>query len=500
MVTASHNPYQDNGVKIVDPSGEVMEMEWEKHAEKLANASSGQDLISIVQELMGKCHISENKQVQPLIYIGYDTRPTSKPLVHTLKQALEQINANVVDFGLLSTPQLHFLVKLGNENPEQVPSEKQYYEAFSKAFSTLVAPQGSVKQKRDLYVDCAYGVGGLKLQQLIPYVKDFINLHLINVPTNTDVNEHLMLNDQCGAEYAHKSKKVPRNYEHIKAKVSMACFDGDADRIVFFWLNDKNEYVLIDGDKISALAATIFHDLLKKLGLENEISLGVVQTAYANGASTIYIRKTLGRQDSVSFAATGVKHLHHKAKDYDIGVYFESNGHGTVIFSEKCYKVINNLYDELKKQNVTGEKLEDCLRFKGIMDLINPVVGDAISDMLMVEGILSVYNMSLQQWSDFYSDLPSVQTKSKVRDRTIIKTTPDETKVVSPAGIQDKIDAAIKACNDPTARTFIRPSGTEDIVRVYAEAQTQETANKLAHAVLTIIYENLDGLEKPAAL
>lgn len=27
---------------------------------------------------------------------------------------------------------------------------------------------------------------------------------------------------------------------------------------------------------------------------------------------------------------TGVKHLHHAAQEFDIGVYFEANGHGTV--------------------------------------------------------------------------------------------------------------------------------------------------------------------------
>jgi len=27
---------------------------------------------------------------------------------------------------------------------------------------------------------------------------------------------------------------------------------------------------------------------------------------------------------------TGVKHLHHAAMQFDIGVYFEANGHGTV--------------------------------------------------------------------------------------------------------------------------------------------------------------------------
>jgi phosphoacetylglucosamine mutase len=35
------------------------------------------------------------------------------------------------------------------------------------------------------------------------------------------------------------------------------------------------------------------------------------------------------------FAATGVKNLHEKAEHYDIGIYFEANGHGTVIFKEQ---------------------------------------------------------------------------------------------------------------------------------------------------------------------
>ena len=37
---------------------------------------------------------------------------------------------------------------------------------------------------------------------------------------------------------------------------------------------------------------------------------------------------------------TGVKHLHHKAMEYDIGVYFEANGHGTVIFKDSAIEII----------------------------------------------------------------------------------------------------------------------------------------------------------------
>ena len=38
MITASHNPAPDNGVKLVDPAGEMLENSWESIATKVANA------------------------------------------------------------------------------------------------------------------------------------------------------------------------------------------------------------------------------------------------------------------------------------------------------------------------------------------------------------------------------------------------------------------------------------------------------------------------------
>ena len=39
---------------------------------------------------------------------------------------------------------------------------------------------------------------------------------------------------------------------------------------------------------------------------------------------------SLRQKVPVACVCTGVKHLHHKAEEFDIGVYFEANGHGTV--------------------------------------------------------------------------------------------------------------------------------------------------------------------------
>lgn len=56
-------------------------------------------------------------------------------------------------------------------------------------------------------------------------------------------------------------------------------------------------------------------------------------------------------------------------------------------------------------------------------------------------------------------------------DRRLIDTTDAERRAVSPAGLQEAIDSLVK--KHKKARSFVRPSGTEDVVRVYAEAETQ---------------------------
>ena len=45
-----------------------------------------------------------------------------------------------------------------------------------------------------------------------------------------------------------------------------------------------------------------------------------------------------------------------------------------------------------------------------------------------------------------------------------------------------------------SGRAFVRPSGTEDVVRVYAEAQTQQAADTLAQQVATHVHELAAGI------
>lgn len=117
--------------------------------------------------------------------------------------------------------------------------------------------------------------------------------------------------------------------------------DGDADRLVYFTVPSptSNKIELVDGDKILSLFAVFIKEQLSilnggadaNIGNDYQCRIGVVQTAYANGASTDYL-KQLGLE--VTLTPTGVKYLHEKATQYDVGIYFEANGHGTIVFSE----------------------------------------------------------------------------------------------------------------------------------------------------------------------
>ena len=77
------------------------------------------------------------------------------------------------------------------------------------------------------------------------------------------------------------------------------------------------------------------------------LQVGIVQTAYANGASTAYIQEKL--KCEVRVTPTGVKHLHAAAEEFDVGIYFEANGHGTVLFSaalvQRLHEVGAHMHD-----------------------------------------------------------------------------------------------------------------------------------------------------------
>lgn len=485
VITASHNPVGDNGVKIVDADGGMMSQAWEPFSDALANAPSPEALVELVLQFAKDEGITLGGGPSAQVLLARDTRPTGEYLLDAAVKGINAIiGATALDMGILTTPQLHWMVR--SKNKSLKASEEDYFTQVTESFRHLLelVPDDKYGDElnKKLIVDGANGIGGLKLEEI---KTKLTGLH-IHVKNSGKEGEGI-LNESCGADFVQKEKVLPLGFGPEDIDVRCASFDGDADRLVYFRITSPGNTTidLVDGDKILSLFVLFIREQLDAInGKDNQENkvlptrFGVVQTAYANGASTEFL-KNLGLE--VAFTSTGVKYLHKKALEYDIGIYFEANGHGTVLFSDEFISRLESLTTKLSSIATGSAQHQAALRLLATSQLINQAVGDALSGMLLVEAVLQHKRWSFQNWCDLYTDLPSKQLKVKVKDQTSIVTTDAERRVCQPSGLQELIDTEV--ANYSHGRCFVRPSGTEDVVRVYAEASTMEACDILAKSV-----------------
>ena len=263
--------------------------EWEKYASELANLAAESSLSLYLEQLARKLAI--DTKIEPKIVIGRDTRPSSP---HLADLAIDSIrskhpHACIIDAGLITTPQCHFLTVMANDpNVKAVEVCKQLYtEFFRRAFVDFF--DGQAPNINDLILDTAHGVGIEAVKDFMASLSankqlDYISIKAVNAGDG-------ILNFQCGADYVKTNQCGPQGLI-LKPGPRYASFDGDADRLVYYYIQDDGNFRLLDGDKIAALFVKFIKETLVESHLDG-ISIGVVVTAYANGAATNYMHDEL---------------------------------------------------------------------------------------------------------------------------------------------------------------------------------------------------------------
>eukprot|EP00210_Caulerpa_lentillifera_P003366 g3210.t1 len=472
MITASHNPVNDNGVKVIDFNGEMLDSSWESYAELLTNASTSSQLAQVLDEIWNKEKIeSPNPEIKGQeVFVGHDTRPSSSKLFEIAKEGIQALGVEIAfEAGLHTTPQVHFRVR--RKSHGLACGKFQWVKYLAGGYMRMA--RGTRGRHGTLLVDCANGVAApflTKLGNCPGAIPQGYKFNLGNTGTG-------ILNEKCGAEFVQKNQSLPDNFNDILDWQRCASVDGDADRAVYF-TRVQGKSIVFDGDRIAALATLHISELLSaNADFKAKYSLGVVLTAYSNSGLVNYL-KMLGVP--IVIVPSGVKHLHNAAKRFDIGIYYESNGHGSILFGNELSELLRETEDKPNRQTSDFELL-------AVLDTMNQATGDAVSNLLFVEAVLRQKDWTLHDWMELYKAncVSQLAVPMKNTDKSKIQMNADETKCVAPEVLQSKIDEIVAGV--PNSRAFIRPSGTEDVVRIYAESPIQADAESIAQKLAEVV-------------
>lgn len=179
MITASHNVGSDNGVKLIDPAGEMLDSSWETIATSLANVEDS-NLISTIERIISEQKI--NMSINATVITGRDTRHSGPSLLNAAIAGIQALNGVVQNFGIVTTPQLHYFVVCTNTNGSYGdPTIHGYYEKLSKAFKHI--RQNKINNGQyiaEVSLDAANGVGANVMKEFQNYLESAITVNIHN--------------------------------------------------------------------------------------------------------------------------------------------------------------------------------------------------------------------------------------------------------------------------------------------------------------------------------
>jgi phosphoglucosamine mutase len=429
----------------------------------LANGDLTPELALAVASAAARVLVAHDATHRPIAVVGRDSRLSGEMLEAAVAAGLASAGADVLRVGVLPTPAVAFLtdaygadlgvVLSASHNPMPDNGIKLFARGGHKLPDDieLEIEQAAMSEPDTRPIGAAIG----RVRDATDGLERYLDHLLRAVPLSLD-GLHIVVDCANGAA----SVAAPELYRRAGAKVtSMAAdpdglnindgvgsthlqgliarvrelgadlgiaHDGDADRC----LAVDASGTVVDGDQILALCAVALHDA-------GSLRADTVVATVMSNLGFHHAMRDAGI--SVITTAVGDRYVLEALRAEGLSLGGEQSGH--VVFTDSA------------------------------------TTGDGLLTALHVMARMASTGASLADLSGIVRRLPQTLVNVAVHDRVAVAASPS---------VAAAVDAAMSELGDD-GRILLRPSGTEQLVRVMVEANSQDHADEIARRVAAVV-------------
>lgn len=410
--------------------------------------------------------LSQHEEGQPKVFVARDTRISGEMLESALVAGLLSVGIEVYQLGVLATPGVSYLVRTENasagvmisasHNPAQDNGIKFFgsdgfkldddreleIEALLDAASDdlprpsaaglgrLVAyPEGLRKYEKFL-VSTGADLSGMKVALDAAHGAASASARSIFLDLNADITvigdqpDGLNINYGVGSTHPEQLQQTVRE---TGSAIGLA-FDGDSDRLIAV---DENGDI-VDGDKIMFIIG-------KYLAEKGQLAQNTIVTTVM---SNLGFHKALEREDiDKAVTAVGDRYVVEEMRRGGYNLGGEQSGHVIIM-----------------DYNTTGDGQLTAIQLTKIM----AETGKSLSELA-------------SQVDIFPQKLVNIRVENSMKDKAM--------EVPAIAAIISKMEEEMAG----NGRILVRPSGTEPLLRVMAEAPTDELVNYYVDTIADVV-------------
>ena len=408
--------------------------------------------------------VLNNNEEKINILIGRDTRISGELLEYALVSGLLSVGANVMRLGVVSTPAVAFLTK-----------------SLNAQAGVMISASHNPYQDNGIKV---FGCDGYKLKDDLENKIE----EMIDLPDTLERS----VNDKIGVvenyfEGQHKylsylQKTISNTFENIK--IAIDCANGGTSFLApHLFVNLGAEVMLInnnpDGTNINVNCGSMYIETLQKFVLEKQADIGIAFDGDGDRLIAVDEKGQVVNGDFILYVLG--KHMK------QLGLLKNETIVSTVMSNIGYYKAleaigIKSVKTQVGDRYVLEEMLSSGYNLGGeqsghIICLDYSSTGDGLLTAVQLINCLVESNSTLSEATKEIKNYPQILKNIKVNNKE---------KVLSEEQLLNKIkQVEDKIVNN--GRVLVRASGTESLIRVMVEAETETECEKYVSEIVEVI-------------